>query len=189
MGWSVQHYVHTHLTTERYQNVSWPLGDPWSSTQAKIMCSSTCKCVGCRNYEDSPARRTVVWDSPDTTFYKKANCHKNKWATVLLVKPGWMQSRVDYRMKDSVLLLLQTQINSSKTTIANRCFFLAVCVFVCDVFVCVLIGVLCRASRSMLWKPHAAVCWPRLRRQRRSCTLWLKLRESSWKSSASVWHK
>ncbi|XP_046890397.1 protein lin-54 homolog [Hypomesus transpacificus] len=46
--------------------------------EAKIMCSSTCKCVGCRNYEDSPARRTVVWDSPDTTFYKKANCQKNK---------------------------------------------------------------------------------------------------------------
>nr|XP_046209876.1 spexin prohormone 2 isoform X1 [Oncorhynchus gorbuscha] len=46
--------------------------------EAKIMCSSTCKCVGCRNYEDSPERKTMVWDSPDTTFYKKAKCDKDK---------------------------------------------------------------------------------------------------------------
>ncbi|XP_007886033.2 tesmin-like [Callorhinchus milii] len=28
--------------------------------EAKIMCSSICKCIGCRNYEESPERRTLM---------------------------------------------------------------------------------------------------------------------------------
>ncbi|XP_037373323.1 tesmin isoform X2 [Talpa occidentalis] len=28
--------------------------------EAKIMCSSTCKCVGCKNYEESPERKTLM---------------------------------------------------------------------------------------------------------------------------------
>ncbi|CAB1323369.1 unnamed protein product [Coregonus sp. 'balchen'] len=32
----------------------------------------------CENYEDSPERKTMMWDSPDTTFYKKAKCDKDK---------------------------------------------------------------------------------------------------------------
>ncbi|XP_063053032.1 spexin prohormone 2 [Engraulis encrasicolus] len=32
--------------------------------EAKIMCSSTCKCIGCRNYEESPKRKGVGWASP-----------------------------------------------------------------------------------------------------------------------------
>ncbi|XP_019912239.1 spexin prohormone 2 [Esox lucius] len=46
--------------------------------EAKIMCSSTCKCVGCRNYNGSPERRAMLWESPDTTFYKNAKCDKDK---------------------------------------------------------------------------------------------------------------
>ncbi|XP_076878432.1 spexin prohormone 2 isoform X2 [Brachyhypopomus gauderio] len=30
--------------------------------EAKIMCSSTCKCVGCRNYEGSPVRERPGWN-------------------------------------------------------------------------------------------------------------------------------
>ncbi|XP_062403761.1 spexin prohormone 2 isoform X2 [Sardina pilchardus] len=33
--------------------------------EAKIMCSSTCKCVGCRNYEESPKRTSVGWESSE----------------------------------------------------------------------------------------------------------------------------
>lgn len=28
--------------------------------QAKIMCSSSCKCVGCKNFEESPERKTLM---------------------------------------------------------------------------------------------------------------------------------
>ncbi|XP_075422823.1 tesmin-like isoform X2 [Ascaphus truei] len=28
--------------------------------EAKIMCSSTCKCIGCKNYEESPDRKTLM---------------------------------------------------------------------------------------------------------------------------------
>ncbi|XP_017578975.1 spexin prohormone 2 isoform X2 [Pygocentrus nattereri] len=35
--------------------------------EAKIMCSSTCKCVGCRNYDGSPVRQHTAWQSPDAT--------------------------------------------------------------------------------------------------------------------------
>ncbi|KAJ7997851.1 hypothetical protein DPEC_G00216450 [Dallia pectoralis] len=43
--------------------------------EAKIMCSSTCKCVGCRNFNDSPG---TVRDSPNTSSYKNAKCDKDK---------------------------------------------------------------------------------------------------------------
>ena len=28
--------------------------------QAKIMCSGSCKCVGCKNFEESPERKTLM---------------------------------------------------------------------------------------------------------------------------------
>ncbi|XP_038620888.1 tesmin [Tachyglossus aculeatus] len=31
--------------------------------EAKIMCSSTCKCISCKNYEESPQRR-ILWNGP-----------------------------------------------------------------------------------------------------------------------------
>lgn len=34
--------------------------------EAKIMCSSTCKCVGCRNYDGSPLRGLTVGETQDT---------------------------------------------------------------------------------------------------------------------------
>lgn len=30
------------------------------SLQAKIMCSGSCKCVGCKNFEESPERKTLM---------------------------------------------------------------------------------------------------------------------------------
>ncbi|XP_064193165.1 spexin prohormone 2 isoform X2 [Anguilla rostrata] len=48
--------------------------------EAKIMCSSICKCVSCRNYDESPERQTVVsagsMDLPDPGFYPIAKCQK-----------------------------------------------------------------------------------------------------------------
>ncbi|XP_072128520.1 spexin prohormone 2 isoform X2 [Mobula birostris] len=32
----------------------------FKAIKAKIMCSSICKCIGCRNYEESPERRTLM---------------------------------------------------------------------------------------------------------------------------------
>ncbi|WAQ96856.1 LIN54-like protein [Mya arenaria] len=31
-----------------------------TKTQAKIMCNSSCKCVGCKNFEESPERKTLM---------------------------------------------------------------------------------------------------------------------------------
>ncbi|KAJ8271436.1 hypothetical protein COCON_G00102950 [Conger conger] len=47
--------------------------------EAKIMCSSMCKCVSCRNYDESPLRQTVVsagsMDLPGLAFYPTAKSH------------------------------------------------------------------------------------------------------------------
>ncbi|XP_016383721.1 protein lin-54 homolog [Sinocyclocheilus rhinocerous] len=37
--------------------------------EAKIMCTSTCKCVGCRNYEESPSKKSFEQDRPDSSIY------------------------------------------------------------------------------------------------------------------------
>ncbi|XP_058623833.1 spexin prohormone 2 isoform X2 [Onychostoma macrolepis] len=37
--------------------------------EAKIMCTSTCKCVGCRNYEESPSKKSSERDRPDFSIY------------------------------------------------------------------------------------------------------------------------
>ncbi|XP_050955812.1 spexin prohormone 2 [Labeo rohita] len=37
--------------------------------EAKIMCTSTCKCVGCRNYEESPTKKSSEQDRPDPSIY------------------------------------------------------------------------------------------------------------------------
>ncbi|KAJ8340090.1 hypothetical protein SKAU_G00347230 [Synaphobranchus kaupii] len=48
--------------------------------EAKIMCSSICKCVSCRNYDESPEQQTLVSagsvDLPDPVFYSAAKCQK-----------------------------------------------------------------------------------------------------------------
>lgn len=31
-----------------------------STSKAKIMCSSICKCIGCKNFEESPERKTLM---------------------------------------------------------------------------------------------------------------------------------
>ena len=32
----------------------------FSCQQAKILCGATCKCVGCKNFEESPERKTLM---------------------------------------------------------------------------------------------------------------------------------
>ncbi|XP_058858234.1 spexin prohormone 2 isoform X1 [Acipenser ruthenus] len=55
--------------------------------EAKIMCSSTCKCIGCKNYEGSPERKTVMTmgcydDDTSSSLLKhntpKARCEQNR---------------------------------------------------------------------------------------------------------------
>ncbi|XP_066557103.1 spexin prohormone 2 isoform X2 [Amia ocellicauda] len=45
--------------------------------EAKIMCSSTCKCLGCKNYEESPRRKMKV--SANTSLIKTSPCQKNRY--------------------------------------------------------------------------------------------------------------
>ncbi|XP_048013984.1 uncharacterized protein tesmin isoform X5 [Megalobrama amblycephala] len=42
--------------------------------EAKIMCTSTCKCVGCRNYEESPSKKRSERDRPDSSIYYPTRC-------------------------------------------------------------------------------------------------------------------
>ncbi|XP_077066453.1 spexin prohormone 2 isoform X2 [Siphateles boraxobius] len=42
--------------------------------EAKIMCTSTCKCVGCRNYEESPSKKRSDRDRPDSSIYYPTRC-------------------------------------------------------------------------------------------------------------------
>ncbi|XP_067292284.1 spexin prohormone 2 [Pseudorasbora parva] len=42
--------------------------------EAKIMCTSTCKCVGCRNYEESPSKKRPEWDRPESSIYYQTRC-------------------------------------------------------------------------------------------------------------------
>ncbi|XP_051545673.1 spexin prohormone 2 [Myxocyprinus asiaticus] len=42
--------------------------------EAQIMCTSTCKCVGCRNYERSPQKKSTAWDSPESSIYYPTRC-------------------------------------------------------------------------------------------------------------------
>ncbi|KAI7812176.1 putative tesmin [Triplophysa rosa] len=37
--------------------------------EANIMCTSTCKCVGCRNYEESPKKKSSAQDVPVSVVY------------------------------------------------------------------------------------------------------------------------
>ncbi|KAG5273419.1 hypothetical protein AALO_G00151120 [Alosa alosa] len=46
--------------------------------EAKIMCSSTCKCIGCRNYEESPKRKSVGWASPCMMMSEKGMGQKSR---------------------------------------------------------------------------------------------------------------
>ncbi|KAI4889844.1 hypothetical protein NFI96_010477, partial [Prochilodus magdalenae] len=57
--------------------------------EARIMCSSICKCVGCRNYDGSPVRECIAWQSPDTTHsphntsLHNSRCSVGLWAAHL----------------------------------------------------------------------------------------------------------
>ncbi|XP_012695511.2 spexin prohormone 2 isoform X1 [Clupea harengus] len=46
--------------------------------EAKIMCSSTCKCIGCRNYEESPKRKSMGWASPCMSSFEEGMDQKTR---------------------------------------------------------------------------------------------------------------
>jgi hypothetical protein len=50
-------YKCIHAGKKKKNNVKWFYS---FSFQAKIMCSNACKCFGCKNFEESPERRTLM---------------------------------------------------------------------------------------------------------------------------------
>lgn len=55
-----------------------------NSLQAKIMCTSTCKCVGCRNYEESPSKKRSERDRPDSSIYYPTRYIWDHYNTVIM---------------------------------------------------------------------------------------------------------
>ncbi|XP_062856348.1 spexin prohormone 2 [Trichomycterus rosablanca] len=58
--------------------------------EAKIMCSSTCKCVGCRNYSSSPVKGNLAWKTPHSTYCP--NTFNNPRSRVLCITPAVVEA-------------------------------------------------------------------------------------------------
>lgn len=48
------------ITQKTKTDISICLHVSFHLTKAKIMCSSICKCIGCKNFEESPERKTLM---------------------------------------------------------------------------------------------------------------------------------
>ncbi|XP_077505927.1 protein lin-54 homolog isoform X5 [Amblyomma americanum] len=62
----------------------------WIATQAKILCSSMCKCVGCKNFEDSSERKTLMQlaDAAEVRVQQQAAARTKMSACDLPMRPA-----------------------------------------------------------------------------------------------------
>uniref|UniRef100_G1KXH9 Testis expressed metallothionein like protein n=1 Tax=Anolis carolinensis TaxID=28377 RepID=G1KXH9_ANOCA len=67
--------------------------------EAKIMCSSICKCVGCKNYEESPERKTLI-NMPNDMEIKS---HEENDAVSFSNLEIWSNPRKDSRQSNTCI--------------------------------------------------------------------------------------
>lgn len=128
--------------------------------KAKIMCSSICKCIGCKNFEESPERKTLMHlaDAAEVRVQQQtaAKTKLSSQISDLLTRTTPVITSGAGRYGSTFLHTSRPNSRGSFSppVVANGCL-------------CLPPGYRIRLSQRRCWKRHASVYWNRPKRPNR----------------------